>query len=746
MLFCHLILSDLHQQLTKITARSFTENQTPPSSCSERKVIIQFGNLIRVSLAKHGFRGSRVGFSKWSKHGQTTLLVAGHDPPIDITIYSDVPTNPGPQFGNSIESFLTNSDKRKPKDRSRHYSNLGQVPLTAPAIVYNNRPRLIRCCVLNAQSIRNKGPDLVDFVCDSKVDIVVITETWLKSGDSAARIAATPSGYPLFDHPRPDRNGGGTGILAWNSFVVKQARAGICDTFEYSEWIIVSGSARLRLVVIYRPPYSSSHPRTVGMFVTEFAEFLESVVMTAEPLVLAGDFNINVNSMTDNDAAQFLDLLSSMGLNQHIDFPTHTSGNTLDLLISRTLNSNLIQDVRPGTYFSDHCLALFTINISVPQLSRKKVSFRKTKAIDITAFMEDLSASRLGQDPPSEPVKLVDCYNTTLAGLLDRRALLKTKTVTVRPQVPWYSEEIREAKRARRRAERKWRTTRSVADFVSFKRHKNNVTHLLKEGKSAFLTDFISQNSDNQGKLFRAVKNLLVKTKSLCFSDYTDKSALANDIGKYFVQKISRLREELDQGYAPNDQSYVLDDSDVNSDSTIPPTRIEAFELLAEDDVRVLIANSRSTSCCLDPIPTHLLKSCSDSLIPVITNIINSSLESGIFPDCWKEAVVIPLLKKPGLESLFKNLRPVINLAYISKLTERAVFNQIYDHLVRSGLYPQLQSPYHRYHSTETALIEVANDILLNMSSQRVTLLVLLDLSAAFDTVDHAILLRTLDH
>ena len=142
------------------------------------------------------------------------------------------------------------------------------------------------------------------------------------------------------------------------------------------------------------------------------------------------------------------------------------------------------------------------------------------------------------------------------------------------------------------------------------------------------------------------------------------------------MQKISRLREELDQGYVPNNQSYVLDDSDVNSDSTIPPTRIEAFELLAEDDVHVLIVNSRSTSCCLDPIPTHLLKSCSESLISVITNIINSSLESGIFPDCWKEAVVIPLLKKPGLESLFKNLRPVSNLAYISKLTERAVLTR----------------------------------------------------------------------
>ena len=191
--------------------------------------------------------------------------------------------------------------------------------------------------------------------------------------------------------------------------------------------------------------------------------------------------------------------------------------------------------------------------------------------------------------PPPEPVKLVDCYNTTLAGLHDRHAPLKTKTVTVRPQGPWHSEEIREAKRVRRRAERKWRTTRSVADLVSFKRHKNHVTHLLKEAKSTFLTGFISQNSDNQGKLFRAVKNLLVETKSLCFSDYTDKSVLANDIVKYFVQKIGRLREELDQGNIPTDQGYVLDDSDVNIDSPIPPTPIKAFELLAEDDVRVLI-------------------------------------------------------------------------------------------------------------------------------------------------------------
>ena len=117
---------------------------------------------------------------------------------------------------------------------------------------------------------------------------------------------------------------------------------------------------------------------------------------------------------------------------------SNTLINTLDLLITRSSDSRLIRDVQPDAYFSDHCSVLFSINTSKPQLSRKEVSLSKTKAINTTAFMEDLSASRLCRDPPSQPDELVDCYNTTLAELLDRYAPLKTKTVTVRPQVPWY--------------------------------------------------------------------------------------------------------------------------------------------------------------------------------------------------------------------------------------------------------------------------------------------------------------------
>jgi hypothetical protein len=121
------------------------------------------------------------------------------------------------------------------------------------------------------------------------------------------------------------------------------------------------------------------------------------------------------------------------------------------------------------------------------------------------------------------------------------------------------------------------------------------------------------------------------------------------------------------------------------------------------------------------------------------------SLALGIFPDVFKQAYVTPLLKKPGLDkSDYANYRPISNLAFLGKILERIVLNQLQQHLDAVPSLNPFQSAYHRHHSTETALTKITNDILFEMDNKRVTLLALLDFSAAFDTIEHQILIERL--
>ena len=156
------------------------------------------------------------------------------------------------------------------------------------------------------------------------------------------------------------------------------------------------------------------------------------------------------------------------------------------------------------------------------------------------------------------------------------------------------------------------------------------------------------------------------------------------------------------------------------------------------------VKNLPNKYCALDPIPTWMLRDCLEEVLPTLTKIINLSMQLGDVCDSLKHAIIKPLLKKMGLELIEKNYRPVSNLTYISKLIERAVAQQLLNHLRENNLWDIYQSAYRMFHSTETALLRVRNDILMNMDKRNVIMLVLLALFAAFDTIDHKILLRRL--
>ena len=148
----------------------------------------------------------------------------------------------------------------------------------------------LRLCSLKAQSLRNKAADFVCYATSSRADVFAVTETWFSERDGAHRAEATPPGFKLLDHIRDGRTGGGTALLVRDYLPEKKADAGEETSFEYSERIVDCGFRKVKIMMIYRIPYSIKHPITTNTFFEEFTSYLESVIMSSEILLITGRF------------------------------------------------------------------------------------------------------------------------------------------------------------------------------------------------------------------------------------------------------------------------------------------------------------------------------------------------------------------------------------------------------------------------------------------------------------------------
>jgi hypothetical protein len=259
---------------------------------------------------------------------------------------------------------------------------------------------------------------------------------------------------------------------------------------------------------------------------------------------------------------------------------------------------------------------------------------------------------------------------------------------------------------------------------------------MLNDIKTEYYQKLINENKDDARELFRGINLSLNNTHETPLPSHQNDQVLANEFGEFFTAKIETIRNNIDK---------------TEGEITLEPeeprftTPLFEFKLLSLDDTKKLIKSSKSKHCSIDPIPTWLLKDSLDEVLPVITEIINLSLSTGNVPEVLKQAIIKPLLKKRELDLTYTNYRPVSNLSYLSKLIEKAVAMQLTEHLKVNKLLDNYQSAYRKYHSTETALLKVQNDILNELDNKNVVLQVLLDLSVAFDTINHKILLNRLE-
>ena len=280
-----------------------------------------------------------------------------------------------------------------------------------------------------------------------------------------------------------------------------------------------------------------------------------------------------------------------------------------------------------------------------------------------------------------------------------------------------------------RRLERRWRRSRLTSDYQSYTDQRTVVKNTIFKSKMDYYSSLIYLAESDSKTLFRTITRLHHRKKDKRFPTSSSAVDLANKFVHFFEEKIVNIRNNLGTPVIP-DFFRTLDTSSLTC-------QLVNFAPTSNTELSNIANNIITKSCILDPLPATLLKQHFDLLFPIILKIVNLSLESGLFPSSLKTAVLSPLLKKANLDhEVLANYRAISNLKVISKIIEKVVAVRLQKYLEANQLNEPLQSAYKPLHSGETALVRVHNDILVAISKRHCVMLLLLDLSAAFDTVD----------
>jgi hypothetical protein len=449
---------------------------------------------------------------------------------------------------------------------------------------------------------------------------------------------------------------------------------------------------------------------------------LETLVEAQRQFIIVGD--LNIDGFSESAAATALDeLFAQFDLSNKIQHVTRrASGTQLDYVICRSEHEHQLRcAVSDACVDSDHCAIEISASISPVKAKPQMKQFRDYKHFDEHAFRVSLQeadwsacdAGLAAADPSAAGAAFVE----TFSAIHDQHAPLKA--FLCRPNhIPYMTHELLTEINLRKRLRRKAERSRMKEDFDVFKKHRNRVKNKLRFARREhYLGKFASAGSPRD--IHRLVR-LLSQPGRACGKQRTlDEVAGFNE---FFSSVGVRVQEETD---GTPDYTTVTE---------APPGAFSLRFITAADVARAVSSLPSWSAPGLDGVKGYVLKAALPVISGRIERLFNLSVQTATFPAVFKKAVVVPVPKVSGADGPDEH-RPISLLALISKAFERIIYDQVYGYF--GPMLSECQTGFRKGMSTEAALIRISDEIMSNMDNRRVSLLVLLDLCKAFDSVDH---------
>ena len=631
-----------------------------------------------------------------------------------------------------------------------------------------SNPNSFKILSLNCQSLQAKFDQIKLYIENSlsNVHAICLQETWLNCDSDTSLLQL--NGYNLISKGKSASAHGGVAIYLKDTFkysiLTINSLSNIWDGIFIEIIIDESYSTQFKKTLIlgniYRPPRDNME--NYENFINEIEQILHRFQSCNKDIAITGDFNIDLLKIKDRPIFNnFFETILSNGFIPKITFPTRITSQS-----STLIDNILVKISRSFSYttagillsnISDHLPCFISLDyLEVKENSVKYVKTWLRSEKSYSRFKNEISdtccVNHFNQDIMCDPNVNYEILDQKIKQAFDKHIPVKLVKFNRHKHKlnNWVTGGILTSIRFRDKLYK--RMINSHSDTILQETLKNNLSSynrilkkLIKEAKISYYDNCFKKFRNDIKKTWSTIKTILNKNQLNCdFPKYflangvyiSDKKAIANKFNEYFINVGPSLADSINM---PDGQSFT-------DYLRIPTACTFNFEKVSHQVVSEIIDNLKpKSSCGIDGLSNKLIKFIKDSILNVLTLIINQSIENGIFPDKLKIAKVVPLYKK-NENYLFENYRPISVLPCLSKVLERIMHTQITDYFIKQNLFYDHQYGFRHSHSTELATLELIDRIINCMDNKEIPLAIFLDLSKAFDTIDHKILLHKLKY